>query len=588
MLVVELNNSNELFKLKFFHLHLFLNTIYISLSMKSSTAFSPYCVPVTLSSKPATNVLVIGGISGELSISPPSGGETKLRTINHTLNSPITALIAIDDSPLVVAGTYDGCIHCIYINRIIDSDVEEALSVVTLLQLHVSSKEITQICYQPSTKKLAFVTSINDNCQLTVACLEPNNMKVIGAFNAPLGVSSLAWGHDEYQLFVAHDNSISCHNVIEMTFEDDGGAECLWTKTCTGITNFHQMIIDDTGHMVYAINRMRRGVYSIGLVSSEDSKDELSIMHYGDDVISSSASSCLLIDDEHIIVGSISGEISMCQASAKDSWKTLVDKHSCAVTSLFFDNDGFMSVGLDGCRLAHNKQGRERSIVPSSTNWDYLVSDEIYLQYIFSCNIKSSPFFNTQLQLNLDSATITDVSDYNANHGVLYREEYICPMEETNYDESKIQLLHTNDIIAIKTYMFSNDILYLYPLNADLVASHPDTGAKHRLQSLFDVQNLQVHLQNEFKQGWTGDKIFVETVMGELGLISLNESDAFIVVDSNVISTKRREIAGFRKEIFELSVCLFWLDSYFYVSTLLLIYPSKLLQRIKYSNFHQN
>ena len=161
-------------------------------------------------------------------------------------------------------------------------------------------------------------------------------------------------------------------------------------------------------------------------------------------------------------------------------------------------------------------------------------------------------------------------------------------MEETNYDESKIQLLHINDIIAMKTYMFSNDILYLYPLNADLVASHPDTRAKHMLQSLFDVQNLQVHLQNEFKQGWTGDKIFVETVMGELGLISLNESDAFIVVDSNVISTKRREIAGFRKEIFELSVCLFWLDSYFYVSTLLLIYPSKLLQRIKYSNFHQN
>jgi hypothetical protein len=333
----------------------------------------PHCGAVVLSVKPSTTVIVTGGISGELII---NSHDSRPLTI-HAIGSPITALVAIDNSPLIVAGTLDGCVLCVHLGKQRGPDDHDKLISTVLMKQQVSCQAVTNICYQRSTKKLAFATSSEaTNCQVTVACMEPNNMKVIGTFQAPGGIDTLAWGRDDFKLFVGHDTSISCFNVIGMTFKDNAEAERLWTKS-TGQNRLRTMTVNSDGTLMYTIDGRKKGIYSIALPNDGESDDALRTMYYeGENDVS--AASCFLLDVDQIIVGSISGEISACQLGNKGNWK-MIYSHTCAVTSIVSTKNGFCSVGMDGSLKEHQTEetGKEcnckETTTPSSSQWDYLV-----------------------------------------------------------------------------------------------------------------------------------------------------------------------------------------------------------------------
>ena len=333
---------------------------------------TPHCTAISLSSKPPTNVLVTGGIDGDLSVTPYYITEdVALEETKVDLSSPITALISVDNSPLVVVGTYDGRLHCIHIGRKVDANDQSALNLhlAVLMNEQVSKEAVTNLSYQESTKKLAVVTSNGSNHQVSIACLEPNNMKVIGTFDASYRVDSLVWGRDDFKLLVGYENSISCYDVIGMTFENETASECLWTRS---VPRFQRMVMNDAGNVIYGIDGRRSGIFTVSILNAQV-EEKLTVMHYEGNA-DSSASCCLLLVGGRIVTGSVSGEVCMCLSNDKHSWET-VSSHSCAATGLCSVESGFLSVRMDGSVIEHRQNGSvSRIAVPSSTLWDYLVS----------------------------------------------------------------------------------------------------------------------------------------------------------------------------------------------------------------------
>ena len=343
-----------------------------------SNAINPYCVVVTLSMKPPQEVWVKGGIEGELIITQHHNADddVKSQQTTYAIDAPVTALIGIENSPLVVVGSLNGCVECIHISRDATSTCPNSLIVTSLMKIHASPHSVvTQICYQKSTKKLAFLTksTSDNNCQVSIACLEPNNMKVIGQFSSANVIDTLLWDSNDFKLFAGHGSSISCYNVIGMTFQNDAEVECLWTRDA-GIACFREMRLNSAGNIIYAIDGKRRGFYTIALLNAADSNEKLPTMYYQGD-IDCSASSCLLLDDSagEIIVGSVSGEISICQFSNKSEWE-IIASLSCAVTSVLVTSFGFCSIGMDGSVMEHRRTPvRNERLETSCMQWDFLV-----------------------------------------------------------------------------------------------------------------------------------------------------------------------------------------------------------------------
>lgn len=344
-----------------------------------SNAINPFCVDVLLSSKPHKKVRVTGGIEGQLIFTylNNDSDDAKPHQTTHDVGAPITALIGINKSPLVIVGTYNGCVECIHISRNTHGTNPNALNATSLMKVKASPPAIvTQVCYQVATKKLAFLSKTIDNeCKVSIVCLEPNNMKVIGEFSTQeFVIDTLLWDSNDFKLFVGHGNSISYYNVIGMTFQQDAVVECLWTRE-TGITCFRGMSLNGAGNLIYAIDGRRRGFYTIALLNVADSNEKLPTMYYQGDV-DCSASSCLLLDDSagEIIVGSVSGEISKCQLGNKSEWD-IISSLSCAVTSIVGTSFGFCSIGMDGSVMEHRRKPTcNERLESSSIQWDYLVS----------------------------------------------------------------------------------------------------------------------------------------------------------------------------------------------------------------------
>lgn len=331
-------------------------------------AIAPHCTVVTLSSKPPSQVLVVGGIDGNLKIlsyklAAGVNVEESLHTIS--IGSPVTSLATVDNSPLVIVGGYDGSVQCIHIMK-----DKEALNTTVLMNVKVSSQAVTKLCYQESTRKLAIATTYDTGDQVTIVCLEPNNMKVIGRFETS-SIYALTWGRDDFKLLLALDGSISCYNTIGMTFDNYVDAELLWNRQLE-IPQIRQMTMNDAGSVLYAVDGKRDGFYIISLMNTGDPQDELTAVYSGNAECSASYS-LLCLDRGNIVVGSVSGEVSTCEIGDENKWKS-VSALSCAVTSLCAVGNGFVLGGMDGSLLECNIKEGDMSTSTSSSRWDYLVS----------------------------------------------------------------------------------------------------------------------------------------------------------------------------------------------------------------------
>eukprot|EP00956_Cyclotella_meneghiniana_P028337 scaffold65412_cov83-Cyclotella_meneghiniana.AAC.2 len=495
----------------------------------------PYCASVSLSTKPQTDVFVTGGING---IAVVKSVEAQLKQADHAVGSPITAIIAIDNSPLIVAGTYDGYICCIHVGRTVDADNQHTLSTTLLRKEKVSCRPVTTVCYQATTKKLAIVTTDSeDKSQVTIVCMEPNNIKIIGNF-APTSVDTLTWSKQDHKLLVSHNGSLSCFDIIQMTFENDANSECLWTRD-TGLFHLRQMIPNNDGTMIYAIDGRRRGFYTIALLNAADSNDQLSSMHYkGNKESLLSASSCLLLDNagDQLIIGTVSGETIILQLSNKDIWD-IICTHSSAVTSICKTSNGFMTSSMDGTVTEHRKNDghEQRTPATSSAQWDYLV----------------------ELQRQHGNEN-TDSSINNDQNLLLYRRNESC----VRPDKGSAEVIEVNvdQIIEIKKNGLSNE-------QKDKVLLYS--------QSLNDIRDIKSQLCSDYNNGATlSDHIYVLTELGEAGLYESKENDEYIVIDSREFSSKKDVIVDLKNEIIKLEDIARNLSS----NTKLLEWTQRLLQ----------
>lgn len=489
-----------------------------------SNTIIPHCASVLLSTKPHVDVYITGGIDGILNIfsnqcNNLQGAELQ---VNHAVGSPITAIIAIDNSPLIVAGTYDGYIYCIHVGRAVDADKQDTLSTTMLLKEKVSCEPVTKVCYQETTKKLAIVTMDSEGkCQVTIMCMEPNSMKVIGKFNPP-SLDTLTWSNDDYKVLVSHNGSLSCFDIIQMTFENDANAECLWTRD-TGLSHLHEMIPNND--WIYAIDGRKRGFHTIALLNAADSNDQLSTMHYKGEESLSSASSCLLLDNtrDQIILGTVSGETIILQLSNKDKWD-IISAHSSAITAICKTRNGFLTSSMDGTVTDHRKNDgqQQHTGATSSAQWDYLVN---------------SPSQMTCLQANEGKETL-----------LLFRRNESCvrPNKASAETGSGVIELNMNEVIEIKKNGLSNeqkDSILLYSLQSI-----------DKLQTLNDIRDLKSHLYNDFNGATLSNHIYVVAELGEPGLYESKENDEYIVIDSREFSSKKDAIASLKNEIAKLEV----------------------------------
>jgi hypothetical protein len=501
---------------------------------------TPYCVSATLSSKPATTVIVSAGIEGILLISSrPCEGGIKPQETKYNVGSPITALISISNSPLVIAGAFDGSIHCIHIGKKSGSDDKE-LSVSVLLKEQVSREAVTTLSYQAATKKLAVVTSRDDHCEVAIVCLEPNNMKTIGAIRFSELVSSLAWGPGDFKLLASHSTFISCYETIGMTFGNN--AENIWTKP-TGLNNLHAMSIDASGNYGIAIDGKRRGVFVIAISNGPTLDAELEVKHVAGDC-NSSASSCLLIDEStpgRLVLGTISGEIMVCDVSDEGQCNVFVSSgthHKCTVTSIYANKDGFCSVGMDGTVVQHKvtKTG-ETSIAPSSAQWDYLIMNKEDVEAV-------------ELKASVESASKQEEKKYE-----LYRKEYECPIKETPSLLDAVKLVSKKDLLVMKaagSKADHKDGLLLY--SAHDTTSGLSILTDNEIQTLVDIRDVQKRLQEEYNDEALSNQVFVNIGLGETGLHKLGESDEYFIIDSNTVFSKKETNAKLMQHIAKISV----------------------------------
>ncbi|KAL3798212.1 hypothetical protein ACHAWO_003417 [Cyclotella atomus] len=478
-------------------------------------AITPHCVVVTLSSKPTSQVLVTGGLDGYLKIiTYKKAADENYEDSVHAVGSPITSLISVDNAPLVIVGTYDGSIQCIHIGQ------KNATTV--LMNIKVSSQAISKLTYQETTQKLA-VATINEHGhqEVIILCLDPNNMAVIGRFETSSLIDALTWDRDDFKLLIALGGSISCYNTIGMTFDNAVSAELLWNRQLDEPSQIREMRMNDDGNVLYAIDGKHHGVYTISLLNAGGSEEKLTTVHCGN--AECSASYCfIIIDKENIAVGSVSGEVSTCELGDNYKWKSWPSL-PCAVTSLCaVGSGGFVSGGMDGTLLENNIKEGNTSTSASSSQWDYLLHDNDAI------NQKT-----------------TNLSHKETDTNMLYREEYICPDKDTRLSTSKVKLLTLDNISEMKTNGHAQDCVCLYSLQSTAAGEVSDVLEEHEIATLVDIHELRMRLGEDNADS----HIFVKAVLGEVGLRDVTVNDAFMVVDSEVVATKKNMNAELKEKI---------------------------------------
>jgi hypothetical protein len=390
------------------------------------------------------------------------------------------------------------------------------------MNVKVSSQAVTKLCYQESTRKLAIATTYDTGDQVTIVCLEPNNMKVIGRFETS-SIYALTWGRDDFKLLLALDGSISCYNTIGMTFDNYVDAELLWNRQLE-IPQIRQMTMNDAGSVLYAVDGKRDGFYIISLMNTGDPQDELTAVYSGNAECSASYS-LLCLDRGNIVVGSVSGEVSTCEIGDENKWKS-VSALSCAVTSLCAVGNGFVLGGMDGSLLECNIKEGDMSTSTSSSRWDYLVS---------SSGISTTlNFYRCTLTLPISNSI-----QVHADGGISQKKTNASCDEN---DASKVKLL-TLDHINEKKINLDHGCVCLYSLLSTVDAGVSGALQKHEIETLVDIDELRMGV------GHADSHIFVKAALGEAGLYNLAENDAFLIVDSEVVATKKNTNAELERKV---------------------------------------
>lgn len=139
----------------------------------------------------------------------------------------------------------------------------------------------------------------------------------------------------------------------------------------------------------------------------------------------------------------------------------------------------------------------------------------------------------------------TDLSHKETDTNMLYREEYICPDKDTRLSTSKVKLLALDNISEMKTNGHAQDCVCLYSLQSTAAGEVSDVLEEHEIATLVDIHELRMRLGEDNADS----HIFVKAVLGEVGLRDVTVNDAFMVVDSEVVATKKNMNAELKEKI---------------------------------------
>ena len=521
------------------------------------TSATPYIAVVTLTCKPVISVLVSGGIDGKLRISldycqSDSDNKDTLEFTSLDIVSSITSMIAIENSPLIAVGTSRGEFFCIHVgSKKSTTSSKTKISATVITKEKTPNKKISLLAYQSSTKKLA-MGGLGES-SLSIVCMEPNNMKIIGVIQISESnkMSALSWSNDDFRLIVGNENGlVTCYNVLGMTFEHSK-VDCLWTKKMKEVVCQRGYAKNETGDMF--LFDLRNGIYCIdhsilsGDCSSNDDEIKSKCL-WKDDPTPTTVGfgSCIFATAGTIILGSQSGDVSIFNIAEKEEGTQIVSSgsyHACPVGSLCLSAGGtILSSGVDGTIFAHKLtksalgSQMKTSMCSTSLQWDYLLPVEMDGFAMINSETndceggggdESIPELTSQLKL----LRLSGMQEIRRNMSMGIEE-----MQTKGFllNPNKIQNNKENDKL---------DIVFLQLERATMV--------EHTLKSSLSVTGVLVNI--EVGDHWLSRNLFAKhhdfVIVGSQAILSLKESISSLVKQSDILNLQQGTL---QKEISEL------------------------------------
>ncbi len=340
---------------------------------------------VVLTGKASVTLLLSGGWDGKLKVSRESHVSNTQSCLQSTIasldvGSPITSLQTLTGFPVCAVGSADGCLRFVYIgkskehNTVPGVDSSIAVDMIVLKSEVLSHAPITSLAFTEKNKKL--VAGCFQSGQAFVVCAEPTNLHVLGVVetpkNSPLCAASWCSGNPSHLLIGSQSGTISCFDIVSMCFSPDP-LEPLWEVSLSEVSYAKGMAVLYNGmnRIINVAHKDTKGFESFHLMETFDvgSKQRQCIF--------TKDSCCLKADNEFLMLGSMSGEVSIFEYNIDGSMTEIFsNKLHCAPildVALSPDRSRIYSTSVDGV-LCVSSIMDPKVVPPSAYEYDYLVS----------------------------------------------------------------------------------------------------------------------------------------------------------------------------------------------------------------------